>query len=208
MFLYQEFAGTLSVTQKILHLPIHARNSSTIGILVENQGRIFYGPFINQRKGILSNVLLSGQPIRNWHHYRLFSNWQEITQRILKSPKAGNVATRIPTFFSGTFTLPDIADYPLDSFLQVTGWSKGVAFLNGYNLGRYWPLAGPQETLYAPSVFFKSGKNTIVLFEQERSPCSKTADKCVVQFVSKHNVNGTVPMVSPKKPYTFVQKEA
>ena len=27
---------------------------------------------------------------------------------------------------------------PLDTFLDLPGWHKGVAFLNGFNLGRYW----------------------------------------------------------------------
>ena len=37
---------------------------------------------------------------------------------------------------------------PKDTFLQLDGWSKGVAFLNSHNLGRYWPIMGPQVTLY------------------------------------------------------------
>ena len=31
-----------------------------------------------------------------------------------------------------------------DTFLQLDGWTKGVAFVNGFNLGRYWPVMGPQ----------------------------------------------------------------
>ena len=33
---------------------------------------------------------------------------------------------------------------PRDTFLRLDGWSKGVAFVNGFNLGRYWPIMGPQ----------------------------------------------------------------
>lgn len=104
-----------------------------------------------------------------------------------------------PAFYMGTFVLPDKPDYPLDSFLQVTGWTKGVAFLNEHNLGRYWPLVGPQETLYAPSVFFRSypQTNTIVLFELEHSPCREEG-KCSIQFVNKAVINGTVPLTKSK----------
>ena len=42
--------GTLSLTRKVFTLPILANKNSTIDILVENQGRIFYGKGINQRK--------------------------------------------------------------------------------------------------------------------------------------------------------------
>ena len=31
-----------------------------------------------------------------------------------------------------------------DTFLQFDGWTKGIAFVNGFNLGRYWPVMGPQ----------------------------------------------------------------
>lgn len=105
-----------------------------------------------------------------------------------------------PAFYLGTFVLPDKANYPLDSFLKLTGWTKGVAFLNEHNLGRYWPLVGPQETLYAPSVFFKPypQTNTIILFELEHSPC-RDESKCSIQFVSKSVINGTVPLKGKAK---------
>ena len=34
----------------------------------------------------------------------------------------------------------------LDTFLRLPGWRKGIAWVNGFNLGRYWPMAGPQVT--------------------------------------------------------------
>ena len=33
---------------------------------------------------------------------------------------------------------------PNDTFLKLDGWTKGVAFVNEFNLGRYWPVMGPQ----------------------------------------------------------------
>ena len=46
----------------------------------------------------------------------------------------------------------------MDVYLQ--GWHKGVAFVNGHNLGRYWKI-GPQKTLYVPAPWLKEGKNTV-----------------------------------------------
>lgn len=40
------------------------------------------------------------------------------------------------------------------------GWSKGVVFLNGVNLGRYWKK-GPQKTLYVPAPLLKRGINKV-----------------------------------------------
>ena len=141
-------------------------------------------------------MLIDNFPVSYWQHYRLYDNWKTVLTKLpsLNASKSPYQSSRTPSFFVGTFTLPNKPNYPLDSFLQVTGWTKGVAFLNGHNLGRYWPVVGPQLTLYAPSVFFKPypKENEIVLFELERSPCL-VQDKCTVQFVSKHIINGTVP---------------
>ncbi len=31
-----------------------------------------------------------------------------------------------------------------DTFVSVRGWGKGLAWVNGHNLGWYWPSIGPQ----------------------------------------------------------------
>ena len=149
-------------------------------------------------KGILSNVTIDNYPIQHWNHYRLFDNWPEIISKVahFQPVKTMDNNNQIPNFYIGTFTLPNKPGYPFDSFLKVKDWTKGVAFLNGHNLGRYWPVVGPQETLYAPSIYFRQYPqvNEIILFEHERSPChSENSEKCVIQFVSKHIINGTTP---------------
>lgn len=40
------------------------------------------------------------------------------------------------------------------------GWSKGVVFINGKNLGRYWSI-GPQQTLYVPGPWLHKGDNEV-----------------------------------------------
>ncbi len=57
-----------------------------------------------------------------------------------------------------------------DTFLSTPGWSKGVAFINGFNLGWYWPAAGPQMTLYIPGPLIQPGENQLILFELETAP--------------------------------------
>ncbi|KAM7291241.1 beta-galactosidase, partial [Ixodes scapularis] len=90
-----------------------------------------------------------------------------------------------------------IADFPgpegevLDTFLQVDGWKKGFAFLNSFNLGRYWPAMGPQMTLYVPSVLFQE-RNRLLLLELERAPCG-LSESCVAEFVKTPVINGAVP---------------
>lgn len=58
------------------------------------------------------------------------------------------------------------ADELCDTFLDTDGFGKGVAFINGFNLGRFWEI-GPQKRLYIPAPLLNKGKNTIVIFETE-----------------------------------------
>ena len=36
-----------------------------------------------------------------------------------------------------------------DAYLSVRGWTMGLAFVNGFNLGWYWPERGPANTMCA-----------------------------------------------------------
>lgn len=81
-----------------------------------------------------------------------------------KSPQPSNFAKiSPPLIWQGSFQINDIK--PRDTFFNPTGFLKGVVFVNGFNLGRYWPTAGPQVTLYVPSPILQSGKNNITVIE-------------------------------------------
>jgi beta-galactosidase len=43
-------------------------------------------------------------------------------------------------------------------------WGKGVVWVNGHNLGRYWNV-GPQQTLYIPAEWLVKGKNELIILE-------------------------------------------
>ena len=63
-----------------------------------------------------------------------------------------------------------------DTYINVRGWGKGLAFINGFNLGWYWPLMGPQGTQYIPGPLLKAGSNEIILVETELAPSSKSGE--------------------------------
>jgi beta-galactosidase len=65
-----------------------------------------------------------------------------------------------PAVHRGAFKLSQVGD----AFLDMRGWGKGIVFVNGRNLGRYWSI-GPQQTLYLPGVWLKKGRNEIDVFE-------------------------------------------
>ena len=68
--------------------------------------------------------------------------------------------SRRGTFFKGSFDLKEVAD----TFIDMTNYKKGIVWVNGHNLGRYWEI-GPQKRLYCPAPWLKSGTNEIVIFD-------------------------------------------
>ena len=65
-----------------------------------------------------------------------------------------------PTFFRAHFTLTAAHD----TFLDTRNLGKGIVWINGHNLGRFWN-AGPQQTLYVPGPWLHAGTNQIVVFD-------------------------------------------
>ncbi len=54
------------------------------------------------------------------------------------------------------------------TYFLSTPYGKGMVWVNGFNIGRYWPGAGPQLTLYIPEGVVQAGTNDFVLLELEQ----------------------------------------
>lgn len=83
-----------------------------------------------------------------------------------------------PTLYKAEFHIDaptSNAPHPACTYLALHGWRKGVAWVNGFNLGRYWEEIGPQMTLYVPGPVLKFGLNEIVLLELRGANPSSTA---------------------------------
>lgn len=138
-------------------LPDH----STLDILVENNGRINYGPYLtDNRKGILGSVLIGGKAIEQWKMYSLAF---ERLDRLKFTANRGSGKLQ-PAFYKGTFMMDQVAD----TYLDMRSFGKGFVFLNGHNMGRYWNI-GPQQTIYVPACWLKKGKNEVVVFDALKS---------------------------------------
>ncbi|KAF2336667.1 glycoside hydrolase family 35 protein [Flavobacterium nitrogenifigens] len=133
--------------------------NATLDIIVENMGRINYGAkIINSTKGIISPVIINGQTITgDWNMYPLPMDKMPNLAEAKNNAKAGQ-----PALYQGTFNLAKKGD----TFLDMRDWGKGIVFINGINIGRYWSV-GPQQTLYVPGCWLKEGSNEIVIFEQK-----------------------------------------
>ncbi|GAM43980.1 hypothetical protein TCE0_060f19230 [Talaromyces pinophilus] len=144
---------------------VQLSTGDTLWLLVENLGRVDYGsPIVDQRKGIVGNVTIGGSVISNWEIYSYPLNTP------LSSIGGSNSTVSIPSgsqpvFYKGSFVAPS-NDSAADTFLTLPGGIKGVVWVNGNNLGRYWTI-GPQQSLYLPGCFMQVGSNEIVVLELE-----------------------------------------
>ncbi|KAI1467868.1 glycoside hydrolase family 35 protein [Daldinia caldariorum] len=153
----------------------------TLQLLVENLGRVDYwsresGTFValeDPYKGIKGNVTVGSEVLSGWDVYSLPLEAPP-TER--KSSPATTTKTTIdsssPVFFRGTFAVESDGNSTdpaaLDTFLEVPGGVKGVVWVNGFNLGRYW-VVGPQQSLYLPGTLLRpnNAENEVIVLELE-----------------------------------------
>jgi beta-galactosidase len=132
-----------------------------LDILVEAMGHVNFGNELHDRKGLQGPVklvngrgeatLLNG----NWKAYPL-----RLDSSMLGGLKWGSGSASGPTFWRGTF---DVAK-PADTFLDLRTWGKGVVWINGRCLARFWNI-GPTQTAYLPGAWLKAGHNEVVILD-------------------------------------------
>ncbi|XP_046292954.1 beta-galactosidase isoform X2 [Marmota monax] len=186
-------------------LNITGKAGATLDLLVENMGRVNYGRYINDSKGLVSNLTLGSSILTNWTIFPLgtedavrshLQGWggQDAGCHYENCTDSSPNYT-LPAFYVGNFSIPSgIPDLPQDTFIQFSGWTKGQVWINGFNLGRYWPAQGPQMTLFVPRhILTTSAPNNITVLELERAPCSACGPGlCTVELVDTPVINRPV----------------
>ncbi|MDE1177511.1 MAG: beta-galactosidase [Edaphobacter sp.] len=132
-------------------IPLKTDGPSRLDILVENTGRLNSTKWMrDERKGFRAAVL-GEKPLTGWEIYSL---------PMQTPPQAGAASADGPHFSSGSFTLKTVGD----SYLDIRSLGKGLIWINGHPLGRFWNI-GPQGTLYVPAPWLKKGRNDVAIFE-------------------------------------------
>ena len=182
---------------------LRVKTSLQLDILVENMGRINAGLKLIDPKGIIGNVSINGTELTNWQMYPIdLQNFvSEFTSSGFSLPfpeknlddSSGLIDTFSPSFYYGEIPLPSLNGSVFDSFLHLPGWNKGQAFINGFNLGRYWPAVGPQSTLFAPAnvLLLKRSSASLVLLELDGAPCD-IEETCFADFIDYPILNAPV----------------
>jgi beta-galactosidase len=130
-----------------------------LDILVEAMGHVNFGQYIIDRKGITDRVTLNGMTLMDWETYLLPMDEKFIQQNVT-GPQRSMVESKPGIFFDGYFDL----DKTGDTYFDMSHYSKGIVYVNGHNLGRYWNI-GPQHRLYCPAAWLKKGTNHIIVFD-------------------------------------------
>ena len=138
-------------------LDISFQKGAMLDILMENMGRVNFGPQLEaQRKGIGQGVAVNGHWHTHWLQYPL------PLERVEQIDFSKEYRAGLPGFYRFIFEAEELGD----TFLDFEGWGKGCAFVNGFNIGRFWEI-GPQKRLYIPAPLLKRGTNEIIIFETE-----------------------------------------
>ena len=136
--------------------------TGTLELLVEDQGRVDYGPRIGEPKGLIGGIAVDGVPLARWTASPLALDPMPAAALTILAdalPTDGDVLAG-PVFATGSFDLAEAGDRDL----ALDGFRKGVAWVNGFCLGRYWSR-GPQRTLAVPGPVLRAGRNDVVVLE-------------------------------------------
>ncbi|WP_311215161.1 MULTISPECIES: beta-galactosidase [unclassified Arthrobacter] len=131
-------------------------------VLLEDQGRVNYGQRIGEAKGLMGPALLNGVEVLDWDVGAVdLGSLEAFRSAVVDLPRgAASAGVAGPSVSFAAFD----AGGPGDRFLRLEGWTKGVVFVNGFNLGRYWSR-GPQRTLYVPGPLIREGANELAILE-------------------------------------------
>jgi beta-galactosidase len=154
LYLDGQLAGVVDRRLKQTSLEIAVRAGQRLDVLVENTGRVNFTTQIRQeRAGILGDVKLDGQVLRGW----------ETVSLPLNEPLAGGYVQGDcsgPCFYRGELQVGVVGD----TSLNTAALGKGVVWVNGHLLGRFWNV-GPMGSLFLPGAWLTVGKNEITVFD-------------------------------------------
>ncbi|MGC4044614.1 MAG: beta-galactosidase [Armatimonas sp.] len=160
----------------------------SLDLLVEALGRINYGGGLHDRKGITGEVQLDGKP--------LTAPWQVFPLPLEAAPKGlkfKRQALQGPGYYRATFNLSRAGD----TYLDLRDWKRGMVWVNGNHLGRYWSI-GPQQTLYCPGCWLKPGVNEIIVLAWE------APREAVISGLTEPILNDLRPETLPAQPHRKV----
>lgn len=179
---------------------------SRLDILVEAVGRVNFDKSIHDRKGITEKVeLVNGESavrLQNWKVYNFPVDYGFVQDRKYRKAK---VEGEVPAFWHAKFHL----DKAGDTFISMETWGKGLVWVNGHEIGRFWEI-GPQQTLYVPGCWLNEGENDIYVLDVKgcKKPVVCGLDRPVLDKLNLGNMNDRKNLAVDLKGETVVAEGA
>ena len=158
VFVDGKFVGTIEhrLGQRSIVMPELPTGKHTLQVLVEAMGHVNFGHEMYGRKGLRKYARLAGKELLGWDVYRF-----PLESDYIKKLKPSKINLEMKgIFFRGELEL----DKPMDTYIDMSSYTKGIIWVNGYNLGRYWNI-GPQHSLYCPANLLRKGRNEIIVLD-------------------------------------------
>ena len=104
------------------------------------------------------------------------------------------------------YNLPPFYEFVSNTFLDMQTWGKGMVWVNGHAMGRFWEI-GPQQTLYMPGCWLKEGENEIIILDLKGPAETKVIglekpilDMLRTQAPETHRKDGQALKLNAEKP--------
>ncbi|KOV70898.1 glycoside hydrolase family 35 protein [Streptomyces sp. MMG1121] len=157
-----ERAGVLTEEEPLLKEPV--AGPARVELWVESLGRVNYGPLLGEAKGAAGGILHERQYLHGVRARGL--DLDAFDAGVDAVPFGAPPEEGAPGLYRGTLTVRGAGD----ARLELPGWTRGFAWINGFNLGRYWSV-GPQRSLYVPGPVLREGENELWVLElRETAP--------------------------------------
>ena len=178
------------------------KKGTRLDILVEAMGRVNFDKSIHDRKGITEKVevITDGKAteLKDWSVYNLPPFYEFVSDKNYQKGQAVDG----PAYYRATFRL----DKTGDTFLDMQTWGKGMVWVNGHAMGRFWEI-GPQQTLYMPGCWLKEGENEIIVLDLKGPAETKVTglEKPILDMLRKqapetHRKDGQTLKLNAEKP--------
>lgn len=186
---------------------------SRLDIVVEGMGRINFGRAIKDFKGLTGEVTLMANvdgddvtwKLNDWTMRTLPDSYDHTLRAFTRCNDGASMGLKLDSragYYRGFFNLKKTGD----TFINMETWGKGLVYVNGHAIGRFWSI-GPQQTLYVPGCWLKKGRNEIVVLDVAGPVMAETwgqdrpeLDKLQTEKSNRHNNPGDRPDLNSATP--------
>ncbi|WP_439698305.1 beta-galactosidase [Mucilaginibacter sp. AW1-7] len=171
VFIDDKLIGVLNRVKNdhVIEIPALIKRTR-LRVFVEAMGRVNYGYYLHDRKGLQGEVynITGGQKVmlKGWKHYSIPLG--EGNPAFKYKPINAVAKLNEPAFYKGYFNVKSKDDF----YLDMRWFKKGVTWINGHCLGRYWNI-GPTQTMYVPGVWLNNGKNEVVVLDMHQPSAAR-----------------------------------